>query len=605
MAACTFTLEQLRSELQRTVRAELQSLRDVLADEMQKNLDQAGFACSRGDRQGSMKPPDDVKAMAPAMLQWAGETATAPAPAVRRQGLCQEAPARPEVELQPVVKHGMMPASNAEERMLQLSESTERSSSRARRSAKNSFVPTNPHLLAANDKSPGGGSICEVMNRYARVTVAHHLFDYASASIVILNAMWIGHQTNYVATHWAVDKPHYFKTGDDLFCLLAVCEVFLRMVAEGCDFFVGVSWRWNWFDLSLATSQVAEVLVGIFFPEAGHNQALRLVRVCKLVRIARIARIAAAFPELHILISSVVDSLTSLFWTLLLIGAFLFAVSIAITQIVNEHKIDKGVEHMEAHEEAILEYYGSLPHTMLSLYMVISEGIHWGELMEPLAEHVSPTMKIVFVVFVAFQLFAMMNVITAIFVDNAMKIASKEERDTVLGTLWAEMSAQSGDGGQIITAEVFAHHFESPAMQRFLETIGAEGETSKAVFSLVDASGDGELDASEFVGACGRLVGNARAFQVAQSVFTIKGYVAEQVQMLQESMGSSSFSGSAATGRGMQQDVMMQLSEVVMRLDKLTAADPTAVPKPFPSTAPSSPYNLYSSSPPSPCRPQR
>lgn len=604
MAACTFTLEQLRSELQRTVRAELQSLRDVLADEMQKNLDQAGFACSRGDRQGSMKPPEDVKAVAPAMLQWAGQTVTAPAPAVRRGGLCQEAPARPQVELQPVVKHGMMPASNAEERMLQLSDSAERSSSRGR-SRKSSFMPTNPKLLTAHDKYFGGGSICEVMNHYAKVMVAHHLFDYASASIVILNAVWIGHQTNYVATHWAVNKPHYFKTGDDLFCLLAVCEVLLRGVAEGCDFFVGASWRWNWFDLLLASSQLAEVLVGIFFPEAGHNQALRLVRVCKLVRIARIARIAAAFPELHILISSVVDSLTSLFWTLLLIGAFLFAVSIAITQIVNEHKIDKGVEHMEAHEEAILEYYGSLPHTMLSLYMVISEGIHWGELMEPLAEHVSPTMKIVFVVFVAFQLFAMMNVITAIFVDNAMKIATREERDEVLGTLWAEMSAKAGDEGQIITAEVFAEHFESPAMQRFLETIGAQGETSQQVFNLVDASGDGELDASEFVGACGRLVGNARAFQVEKSAFNVKGFVAEQVRMLKESMGSSSFIETAAPGNGMQQDVMMQLSEVVMRLDKLTVADSTAVPKPFPSTAPSSPFNLYSSSPPSPCRPQR
>eukprot|EP00930_Biecheleria_cincta_P059340 TRINITY_DN4508_c0_g1_i1.p1 TRINITY_DN4508_c0_g1~~TRINITY_DN4508_c0_g1_i1.p1 ORF type:complete len:596 (-),score=97.43 TRINITY_DN4508_c0_g1_i1:115-1902(-) len=595
MAACTFTLEQLRSELQRTVRAELQSLRDVLGEEMQKNLDQAGFACSRGDRPGSMQQPEVVKGVRrPGMLQWTGDKTASVAPAAH--ALCQEAPARPGVELQPVAKHGMMPKSDSEERLLQLHASPEQGSGSSRR--KTSFKPAKSRMLAAQH-STQPATFCDMITMYARVMVGHHFFDYTSASIVILNAVWIGHQTNYVATNWAVDTPTYFKTGDDTFCLLAVIEVIIRMVADGSEFFVGFGWRWNWFDLVLATSQVADVVMNLIDPDAGHNKALRLLRVCKLIRIARIARIAAAFPELHVLISSVVDSLTSLFWTLLLIGAFLFAVSIAITQIVNEHKIERGVEHMEAHEEAILEYYGSLPHTMLSLYMIISEGIHWGELMEPLAEYVSPNMKVVFVVFVAFQLFAMMNVITAIFVDNAMKIASKEERDEVLGTLWAEMSADVGREGQI-TPEVFANHFESPAMQRFLELTGAGGEDADTVFSLIDASGDGQLDASEFVGCCGRLVGGARAMQVAQSTASVKNHVDAQVQMLQDRIGSSS-----SAPRDKQQEIMMQLNEVMMKLEKLTPTDPNSVPKPFPSTAPSSPFNLYSSQPPSPCHPQR
>lgn len=543
MAVCTFTLEQLRSELQRTVQAELQNLRHVVSEEMQKKFDQAGLACPRGDAgdRSCSNVKQHGEATAPAMLQCPGKAAAIAMPEVH--ALCDEAPARPAPELQRSANHGMMPGSDESERMLQLSDGHERK--HTHHGSKKTFTPAGKAALQVNAHATTGSStLFETLSHYAFLLIAHYAFDYASALLVILNATWIGYQTDYIATTWAETKPGYFKTGDNLFCLLAVIEVMIRMTAEGCDFFVGQGWRWNWFDLILAGSQVVDVASCILFPGGGQNEALRLLRVCKLVRIARIARIAAAFPQLHVLIASVVDSMSALFWTLLLICAFLFAVSIAITQVVNEHKMEHGLEYMEAHQESILEYYGSLPDTMLSLYMVISEGIHWSELMEPLAEHVSPYMKIVFVVFVAFQLFAMMNVITAIFVDNAMKIAGKEERDQVLSHLWTEMSTAVGVSG-CVTPEVFAAHFESPPMQRFLELTGAEAEDADTVFKLIDGSGDGELDASEFITCCARLVGPARALQAAQNHYGIN-QIKESIRTVNESIQVTRYLASIA-----------------------------------------------------------
>jgi len=558
--------------MQRTMRAELQSLRGVLADELQKSLKQAGFAqpCS-ADASTATKQDGAFGDDSPMQLTTnfhethEREKATCPLPVA----LCQEAPPRPDVELQAARQHGMMPNANAEERMLQLhsAESAHGSAHNKHAAGQKAFQ----RKKVQDFQGASGGTICERIERSASKLVSHHIFDYASATIVILNAAWIGHQTDFVARSWAASKPEYFDLGDGAFCLLAVIEVAIRIMADGCSFFYGEAWRWNWFDLVLASSQVTDISITIFAPSAGHNSLLKLLRVCKLVRIARIARIAAAFPELHVLISSVVDSLSSLFWTLLLIGAFLFAVAIAITQVVNDHKISKGPEHMEVHEEAILEFYGTLPQTMLSLYMVISEGIHWSELMEPLAEHVSPSMKIVFVVFVAFQLFAMMNVITAIFVDNAMKIAAKEERDEVLGTLWNMMQADVGSAGHV-TIDVFEKNFSSPAMLRFLELTGAECEDCQTVFRLIDASGDGALDATEFVESCAHLVGSARAMQVARLTDIMKDHVSERFDSLKQFLESQrSETPSAAALDKTQKEILKQSGEMSSKLGEVMA----------------------------------
>ena len=44
------------------------------------------------------------------------------------------------------------------------------------------------------------------------------------------------------------------------------------------------------------------------------------------------------------------DSLQSLFWTMVLIFACLYAVAVVITQLVSDHKIAVGKESMEASE---------------------------------------------------------------------------------------------------------------------------------------------------------------------------------------------------------------------------------------------------------------
>jgi len=367
-----------------------------------------------------------------------------------------------------------------------------------------------------------------------------HAFEVASGSFVMLNAAWIGFATDWAARNWTIDLPVQFHIVDFGFCFGALLELILRLIAAGSSFCCNSNYRWNIFDFSVVTTQVLDVLLTYFHIGTGgesEKNAISAIRILKLARVLRIARIASAFPELHVLISSIMDSLNSLFWTMFLIFVFIYAVGIIITQLVAEHKVAVGHEAMKDQEQ-LLEFYGTLDQAMVSLYMIISEGIHWSELMEPLATHISPSIKYLFVVFVGFQLFAMMNIITACFVDNAMKIAVAAERKEVVDSIWAMIEGGTVlDGERVLTQEDFVEHYETESIQRFLGLIHAKNLTNASeVFSYLDKNGDGSLNIHEFLACCDELIGPSKGMALAslgkelRKNMKVMGAMIEEVQ---------------------------------------------------------------------------
>merc|ERR1712137_793293 len=114
-------------------------------------------------------------------------------------------------------------------------------------------------------------------------------------------------------------------------------------------------------------------------------------------------------------------------WTMVLIFLITFGFGIFLTQVVTDHKLALEEEEVEK-QEALEEFYGTLVRSMFFLYQAISDGVHWGELAEPLVKDVSPWAAFAFIVYTAFVIFAMMNVVTAFFVESALKSAQGEEK---------------------------------------------------------------------------------------------------------------------------------------------------------------------------------
>ena len=74
---------------------------------------------------------------------------------------------------------------------------------------------------------------------------------------------------------------------------------------------------------------------------------------------------------------------------------------------------------------------------------------------------------------------------------------------------------QAGLDGTNITFAEFEELFNMPRIRTFFQSLELDTSDAWTLFKLMDTSGNGDLDASEFVEGCMRLKGPARSIDVA------------------------------------------------------------------------------------------
>merc|ERR1711920_839285 len=108
----------------------------------------------------------------------------------------------------------------------------------------------------------------------------------------------------------------------------------------------------------------------------------------------------------------------------MLLFMMIYVASICFTQMVAEFGLDDPAAVGE--DTDAFRYYGALWRSGLSLYQAITGGVSWGELLKPFFEQNSSmaiAMVVLFCVYISFGLFAMLNVITGVFVESALSSA--------------------------------------------------------------------------------------------------------------------------------------------------------------------------------------
>merc|ERR1711939_999237 len=66
--------------------------------------------------------------------------------------------------------------------------------------------------------------------------------------------------------------------------------------------------------------------------------------------------------------------------------------------------------------QSLDEHFGGVPKAMLSLFMAISGGKDWADVMAPVSEHLGAQHVAVFMFFIIFMLFGVLNIVTGVFV---------------------------------------------------------------------------------------------------------------------------------------------------------------------------------------------
>merc|ERR1711970_1622272 len=153
--------------------------------------------------------------------------------------------------------------------------------------------------------------------------------------------------------------------------------------------------------------------------------AVRMLRDLKILRVLRIFRVFRFFEELRVVIASITGSMRSLFWTFVLLFCVVYASSIGILMMVTSY--DDAYEGKErAHR---IEWFGSMEDTMIMLFQTCMGGLSWAEVMTSFRA-LSFVATAVYAFYISFVFFAVLNVITGVFLEQAVK-ASANDRDSL------------------------------------------------------------------------------------------------------------------------------------------------------------------------------
>jgi len=355
--------------------------------------------------------------------------------------------------------------------------------------------------------------------------VTHTWFDSIICVLIIANAVSIGVLTNYLATHSSKGNvPTPFRVVDGLFCTAFTVEIILKIYVYQKSFFIGPSWGWNLFDVGVVGLQLVEetgnlIVDGSDSVVPGANFSfVRTLRILRLIRILRLVRILRLISELRLLVMSILGSMRSLLWTVALLMLLIYTISLYITQLVADSR-NEGHNPEDDHVVALRQYYGTVGDTMISMFQAISGGIDWRDLMTPLREKISLFTALVFLVYIAFSMLAMLNVVTGVFVESVMKSTVKDRNLFMISNareLFASIERDdNSDGPVAMTWGVFQSKMHSPQMQEFFKAIDVDPCEAKGLFHLLDLDGSGSLSADEFLNGCLRLRGEAKSLDVA------------------------------------------------------------------------------------------
>lgn len=363
------------------------------------------------------------------------------------------------------------------------------------------------------------GTVRRVRHRM-RVAVEGSTFNFISCAFVVLNAAVIGVQADYEARHVQhPDAANIFHCISTFFCLAFTAEISMRAVSFGSRFFRTKEWQWNIFDSLLVMTQWLDLFAHLLFARGNPSHTapsyLRLFRLLRLVRIARLVRVLRFLEELHSLAASIVGSMKSLFWTMVLLMILIYSVGICVTQVVTERRALPDAEFAAPE----LEYYfGSLLRTMLSLFESITGGQSWDLMVQPLIVEISPALAPVFGFYISFCIFALMNSVTGVFCEKAMQNVKADEEAFLINRLKEALSKAAKHHAGNITLDQFKAHATSDEFVEYFKAINVDAQHVEDIFRLLDVDNTGSVEYNELVNQCLRLKGPATSIDLTMLI---------------------------------------------------------------------------------------
>lgn len=359
-------------------------------------------------------------------------------------------------------------------------------------------------------------------------------FEVTLAVLIFLNAAFLGVQTE--ASSHDGGSPLFFELVSVMFTLIFVAELLLRMAVMQWYFF-SVDVGWNLMDTFIVVSSTLELVMAasissddsdVGSASAGATSGLRIlriVRVTRLLRVLRVVRVVRFIRALRTLVYSIVCTLRSLAWSMLLLVLIIYVFSILLTDAVSSHFALKETGEVPGQFEAELELrFGSLHRSMQTLFQCIAGGLSWAPAYLAL-EEISLIWGYLFLVYVSFCYFAVLNVMTGVFCHSAIQSANRDhelamqaiwqDKERYANTLQGIFEKMDADKNGKVNIKEFQSHFDDHEVRGLFSALELDASDAWTLFRALDADGSHELMAQEFLDGCMSLRGFAKSIDVA------------------------------------------------------------------------------------------
>jgi len=387
-------------------------------------------------------------------------------------------------------------------------------------------------------------------NMLQRIVSSRH-FETFFGLLLLSNAAFIGYQVQYQSTFAEAVDTGAMTTIGHVYTIGFTLEWCLRVLSFGPIDFLKLSKdkTWNICDTVIVSLLVFELIITSIVngrSEMLQNVGvLRMIRILRLLRLLRIIRSLRFFRELRLMIFSIMNCAKTLLWAMLLLVVMFYIFGVCLTQGIAAFCEDNSNCVREEHA-LHLAFFGSIPRSVYTLYMAMSGGISWGEPGLPLSDagHFFVT---VYVSFVTLATFAIINIVTSVFVEVTMASAQsdreamiqdadikKESLTSSMREIFAEVDGSTD--GIITVAELEAGLMDS-RLKSYLLALDLNVENVKELFVLCDLDQSGSVDIDEFVDGAMRLGGSASSLDVASLKLSIVTRLNEVTRRLDASLG--------------------------------------------------------------------
>jgi hypothetical protein len=267
------------------------------------------------------------------------------------------------------------------------------------------------------------------------------------------------------------------------------------------------------FDLVLVISGFISLAAG-----TGSAKPLRLLRLLKFGKAIRAVRVMSHSSHLRALLVCLQGSLTSLFWSVLMLVAVYAIFALFLMQIIAAHLQETG----EALEESVFyEPFGSVVASVLTLHRASTDS--WSNA-DDVIQVTGDLGRATFLFFIVFVQFALMNIITGIFVESAMLTLSpdsemlaqehnRQEQENI-SKLEQLCSNVDADGSGTLTQEEFENALRRKHIPMMLTMLGLNRHHILEFFIHLSKVSAGHVEISKFVHGCMRLKGAATQFDL-------------------------------------------------------------------------------------------